>query len=199
VHALQNVINFKTAQKIPVARIPAALNSILPEDIRVLKAEEKGASFNSRFDAKSKDYEYLIYNANILPPVLRKLVWHVKPKLDLMAIRKAAKILEGKHDFSSFCASGSDDKDFVRTIYKLIIRKRNLILWEGPKLSVISFKFVGDGFLYKMVRNLVGTLVEVGLGKIGLEKLRVILAAKDRRRAGRTAPPQGLCLVKVNY
>jgi tRNA pseudouridine38-40 synthase len=199
VHALQNIINFKTDQTIPIARIPVAMNSILPDDIRVLKAEEKGDSFNSRFDAKNKEYEYLIYNGEILPPVLRSLVWHVKPKLNLSTMRKAAKVLIGKHDFSSFCASGGDDKDFVRIIHSFGIRHSTFGIWDGQKIGVIRIKVKGNGFLYKMVRNMVGTLVEVGLGRLKVQDVRRILLAKNRRLAGRTAPAQGLCLLKVNY
>jgi tRNA pseudouridine38-40 synthase len=199
VHALQNIINFKTSQKIPIDRIPFALNSILPDDIRVSKAEKKGSSFNSRFDARSKEYEYLIYNGEILPPAVRTLVWQVKPKLNTAAMKKAAKHLIGKHDFSSFCASHSDDKDFVRTIHSFGIRNSEFGIWNGQKIKVIRIKVKGNGFLYKMVRNMVGTLVDVGLGRFRPEEVKAILNAKDRRLAGRTAPAQGLCLIKVNY
>ena len=199
VHALQNVINFKTDQKIPVDRIPAALNSILPDDIRILAAAEMTASFNPRFDPKSKEYEYLIYNGDTLPPVLRKLTWHIKSKVNISAMRKAAKLLTGKHDFSSFCASGGDDNDFVRTIMTLDVGRRTLDIWKGSKFEVLSCRVVGNGFLYKMVRNIVGTLVEVGLGRLDVKDLNRILKAKDRRKAGRTAPAQGLCLVKVVF
>ncbi|MEE8638273.1 MAG: tRNA pseudouridine synthase A, partial [Candidatus Margulisiibacteriota bacterium] len=116
VHALCQVINFRIKSSIPTSRIAAALNSCLPEEIRVIKAREQARGFHARYSPKTKVYEYLIYNGEILPPFYRKLVWHVKPKLDLAAMRKAAKVLQGKHDFSSFCASGSDDKNFVKTL-----------------------------------------------------------------------------------
>ena len=199
VHALAQAINFKIKSSIPTARIAAALNSCLPEDIRVKKAEEGGRDFHARYSPKTKEYEYLIYNGKILSPFYRKLVWQVKPKLDLAAMRKAAKVLRGKHDFSSFCASGSDDKNFVRTITILDIRNSKLEIWTGPKIQVVSIRVIGDGFLYKMVRNIVGTLVEVGLGKLNPSAVKKILHRKDRRSAGRTAPAQGLCLIKVNY
>jgi len=199
VHALQNVINFKTSQKIPVDRISPALNSLLPEDIRVLKAEEKGESFNSRFEAKSKEYEYLIYNGEILPPSLRAFVWQVKPKLNVAAMQKAAKQLVGQNDFSSFCAARSDDKDFVRTIYSFSIRHSAFGIWDGQKIKIIRLKVKGGGFLYKMVRNIAGTLVEVGLGRFTPENVKTILAAQNRRQAGKTAPAHGLCLLRVNY
>jgi len=199
VHALQNVINFKTNQRIPVIKIPAALNSILPDDIRVLEAEEKKTSFNSRFDPKSKEYEYLIFNGEILPPVLRGLTWHLKQKLDVPAMKKAAKCLVGKHDFSSFCAAGGDDINYVRIIHSFVIRNSSFVIWRGSKFEVLSIRISGDGFLYKMVRNITGTLVDVGLGRIDPAEVEKILKAKDRRKAGRTAPAQGLCLVKINY
>ncbi|MGB9613514.1 MAG: tRNA pseudouridine(38-40) synthase TruA [Candidatus Margulisiibacteriota bacterium] len=198
VHALGQVVNFSLRNPIPLSNIPKALNSVLPEDIRVIKAEQKPKKFNARFDAQAKEYEYLISNGDILPPQFRNYVWQVKPKLDLWLMRKAAKLLIGKHDFSSFCAAGGDDKNLVRTLYRLDIRKRRMCLWNS-KLLVISCKLIGNGFLYKMVRNIVGTLVEVGLGKTSLAELRKILHARDRRLAGKTAPAAGLCLTKVRY
>lgn len=199
VHALYQVISFKAPISIPLDKVPLALNSVLPDDIRVIRAKKVEESFNARFAAKSKSYEYLIFNGPIMPPHLRKIAWHVKPKLDLAVMRKAARILVGKHDFSSFCAAGSDDKDFVRTIFSVKISQRKISIWEGEKFKAVSLGFVGSGYLYKMVRNIVGTLVEVGLGKISVNRFREILKAKDRKRAGIAAPPQGLCLVKVVY
>jgi len=199
VHALCQLVNFRIKNSIPTSRIAAALNSCLPEEIRIIKAEAKAKGFHARYSPKTKEYEYLIYNGKILPPFFRKFVWHVKLKLDLAAMRKAAKILRGKHDFSSFCASGSDDKNFVRTIKKLEIRNSKLEIWAGSKVPVVSIRVIGNGFLYKMVRNMVGTLVEVGLGKLNSADVKNILHRKDRRSAGRTAPAHGLCLVQVNY
>jgi len=199
VHALQNVINFWADHTIPTAKLSLALNACLPQDLRVLNAVTVGKNFNARFDAKSKEYEYLIFNGEILPPFLKNLAWLVKPRLKLSAMRKAVKHLIGKHDFSSFCAAGGDDKDHVRIIHSFVIRNSSFVIWGDSKWKVIKIKVVGNGFLYKMVRNLVGTLVDVGLGKLKAEDIRRILEAKDRRLAGRTAPAQGLCLVKVNY
>ena len=199
VHALGQVVNFKLRNPIPLSNIPKALNSVLPEDIRAIKAEEVGKKFNARFAAKKKEYEYLICNGEGLPPQFRNLVWQVKPKLNLSRMRKAAKLLVGKHDFSSFCAAGGDDKNFIRTLFEVEIQKRDITIWDSCKLSVVSCKFKGNGFLYKMVRNMVGTLVEVGLGRFEPSDVKRILDAKDRCLAGRTAPPQGLCLVKISY
>jgi len=199
VHALSQVVCFRLDNKIPEIKLSAALNSCLPVEIRILKAEEVADDFHARYDAKSKEYEYLIFNGEIMPPFLNDLAWQVKYKLDLAVMRKAAKILKGKHDFKSFCAARSDDKDFVRTMYTISIRKRKIKIWNGAEMSVISCRVKGDGFLYKMVRNMVGTLVEVGLGRINLKDVRKILRGKDRKLAGRTAPAHGLCLVRVNY
>ena len=199
VHALGNVISFTPPAQIEVSRLPEAINSLLPEDIRIIGARVVGDKFNARFDAKSKTYEYLIFNGRIMPPSIRKVAWQVKPKLNLSAMKKAAKYLIGKHDFSSFCAAGSDDKDFVRTIHSFAIRNSSFVIWDSCKLSVVSCKLAGDGFLYKMVRNLAGTLVEVGLGQREPGEIKDILLAKDRRRAGKTAPAHGLCLIRVIY
>lgn len=199
VHALGNVISFTTKLKIPPANLQKALNTVLPGDLRVCSLKLVVGSFNARFDAKAKTYEYLIYNGEVLPPHLRKIAWQVKPKLNLAAMKKAAKYLVGEHDFSSFCAAGGDDNNFIRILHSLGIRHLSLGIWSNHKTSVISFKFTGNGFLYKMVRNLVGTLVDVGLGKIKPEAVKEILTAKNRRLAGRTAPAQGLCLVRVKY
>lgn len=199
VHAVGQVVSFKPPIDIPLKRLPAALNSVLPGDIRIRKAEETAKTFNARFNAKAKVYEYLIFNSVVMPPQLRKLAWHVKPELDLSAMRSAAKILVGKHDFSSFCASGGDDKDFVRKILKLDIRNSKLEIWQGHVLRILRFRVTGNGFLYKMVRNLMGTLVDVGLGRLKPIEVKRILEAKNRRLAGRTAPAYGLCLISVKY
>jgi tRNA pseudouridine38-40 synthase len=198
VHALSQVINFQLKNSVPTSRITAALNSCLPEEIRAIKVQERAPGFHARYSPKTKEYEYLIFNGKNLSPFYRNFVWQVKPKLDLAAVRKASKILQGKHDFSSFCASGSDDKNFVREV-KILIRKRKIRIWDGSELSVVSCKFKASGFLYKMVRNMVGTLAEVGLGKRSLVDVKKILRGRDRRLAGRTAPAHGLCLINVNY
>jgi tRNA pseudouridine38-40 synthase len=199
VHALGQVISFQPPFTIPLDKLPLALNGILPEDIRILKAEAKAKTFHARYNAKAKEYEYLIYNGTVMPPHLRNLAWQVKPKLNLAAMNKAAQSLVGKHDFSSFCAAGSDDNDFVRTIHSLVISHLSLVVWAGQKVPLISLRVRGNGFLYKMVRNMVGTLVEVGLGRRKPGDVKQILAAHDRRQAGKTAPPHGLCLIRVCY
>ena len=199
VHALGQVISFSPPLAIPLDKLPTALNSVLPDDIRVTGARVQGPGFHARYDAKAKEYEYLIYNGPVLPPHLRGLAWQVKSKLDVAAMNKAAKYLVGKHDFSSFCAAHSDDKEKVRTIHKLGIRHSSFGIWAGQKHRVIRVKVRGDGFLYKMVRNIVGTLVEVGLGKRTPENVQTILKAKNRKLAGKTAPAHGLCLLQAIY
>ena len=184
VHAIHLVASFEVETKMSPKNVVAALNSLLPKDIRVASHQSRVAS-HVRYDAKSKEYEYLIYNGKILPSHLRKLVWHIKPKLDLKKMKKAAKPLIGKHDFEDFCAAKSGKTDFVRTIHKISIRKKKITIWDGYEVSVVSCVVKGDGFLYKMVRNIVGRLVEVGLGK--------------KKPARRCAPGHGLCLVNVNY
>ncbi|MBI5701826.1 tRNA pseudouridine(38-40) synthase TruA [Candidatus Saganbacteria bacterium] len=199
VHALNQIISFEISHKIPASKIKAALNTFLPDDIRIIKSEEAPNNFNARFSPKSKVYEYLIFNEKDIPVHLRNISWHVKPKIDLSKMKKAAKQLVGKHDFKSFCAAGGDDKDFVRKIFELSIKKKSITVWDGHKIRVISCKIKGSGFLYKMVRNIVGTLVDIGLNSPILDEMPKILKNKDRKKAGRCAPPQGLCLIKVNF
>jgi len=199
VHSVGSVMNFQLLNPIPPDNLQMALNSRLPEDIRVIGARDEGREFNARFDAKSKTYEYLIYNGPVMPVHLRNIAWHIKQQLDLTAMKKAARHLVGKHDFSSFCAAHGDDKDKVREIHQLVISHSSLVIWDGEKIPFIKIIVTGDGFLYKMVRNIMGTLVEVGRGTRDEGEVKTILAAKNRRLAGKTAPAKGLCLVKVDY
>jgi tRNA pseudouridine38-40 synthase len=199
VHALAQAVSFKLDNSIPTSKIAQALNTSLPESLRIVKAEEKPLKFHARYDAKSKEYEYLIFNDEIMPPQLVRTAWHVRPKLDLEAMKQAIKHIKGEHDFRSFCAARSDDKKFTRKIYEASIRKKQIKMWDGCQLSVVSCKLKGNGFLYKMVRNIVGTLVEVGLGLRKASDIKKIIEAQDRRAAGRTAPAQGLCLVDIHY
>ncbi|MBI5399840.1 tRNA pseudouridine(38-40) synthase TruA [Candidatus Saganbacteria bacterium] len=199
-HALENVVSFKAKNSIPLDKIPTVLNTVLPRTIRIIKAEKNNG--HVRHDAKTKIYEYLIFNGENLPPQLNHLVWQVGLPLNLTAMKRAARYLVGKHDFSSFCAAHSDDKDFVKKIHSFDICSAlggSFVIWGGVKYRLIRIRVTGDGFLYKMVRNIVGTLVCVGLGKLTVADVKGILEAKDRQKAGRTAPAQGLCLVKIRY
>ena len=194
VHALGQTISFNSKIKIQKSKIRYVLNNLLPEDIRAVKVEEVGEKFNARFSAKSKQYEYLIAIGWDFPVHLRKLAWQVKLPLKLSAMRRAAKALVGRHDFTSFCAAGAREGSKVRTIYGIAIRK---VKRYGVELLAIEVK--GNGFLYRMVRNIVGTLLEVGAGRIAPDEVAGILKAKDRRKAGCCAPSRGLYLIRVNY
>ena len=190
VHAKEYVCSFKGETTIPTDKIPIVLNTFLPDDIRAYKCEEVPDDFNARFCTLKKAYEYKILNAPVSDPNLRRNVWHYPINLDFEEMKKAAQILEGKHDFAAFCAAGSVVKNTVRNLMKLSLSK------EG---NIITIRAEGDGFLYNMVRIIAGTLVYVGNGKLTKENVKEYLEKKDRRLMGITAPPQGLMLVEVTY
>lgn len=190
VHAEGQVINFLTKSSIPPERFPLAANSLLPPDIVVWKAEDVAPEFHARFDAKGKTYRYTIYNDRHLSPFWRFYAYHVPVQLDLEKMVQASGLFLGTHDFRGFCAKDTAVKDFVRTIFKCDVVK------EGPLLS-ISIK--GSGFLYNMVRIMVGTLLEVGQGKRDPQEIGVLLNERERKLSGATLPPQGLCLCEVEY
>lgn len=188
VHAEAQVANFKTNSLLPERKIQLALNSLLPGDIAVTGIREMPLSFHSRFDARSKLYRYTIVNKKHRSVFLNKYSWHCCFLLDTDLMRKEAANLVGKHDFKSFTASGGDQRSTTRVIREIKIEK---------KRDVIVVYVRANGFLYNMVRNIVGTLVDIGRGRPG--NMRGILRAKDRKRAGMTAPAKGLCLIKVYY
>ncbi|MDI3546799.1 MAG: tRNA pseudouridine38-40 synthase [Halanaerobiales bacterium] len=190
VHALGQVANFKLDVPIPLARIPMALNSLLPEDIVCKEAREVDLDFHARYDARGKKYRYRILNQAKPSVFIRNYVYHYSYPLDLNLMREAASYLIGTHDFNSFQASGSSIRNTVRTIEKLEVIDRAPEVWIEVK---------GDGFLYNMVRIIAGTLIEVASGKILPDRVKDILAARDRTRAGFTAPARGLILLKVYY
>lgn len=168
-----------------------ALNANLPSDVKVMSARKAPADFHARFNACGKQYRYCIWNHSASNPLLRTQAWHVPKELDLAAMREAAKLFVGKHDFKSFAANRDYEMEStVRTMHRCEIQKK------GPLLTVI---IEGDGFLYKMCRGIAGTLVQLGQGKIAVADIKHILAAKDRRVAGMTAPAHGLVLWKVFY
>jgi len=191
VHAGGQVVNFNAAGwPIPVERIPLALNGTLPDDIVVLSAQNIPPDFHARYSALTKTYRYTVYNARIPSPFWR-LYSHFEPRsLNLEAMSAAAKYLEGRHDFASFQAAGSNTKTTVRTLFQVNISRRK---------EIVQLTFRGDGFLYNMVRILSGTLLEVGLGKMPPEEMGRILEARKRARAGPTVPARGLCLINVEY
>lgn len=191
VHARGQVINFDASGwNIPTIRIPLAINGVLPEDIVVLAAKDVYPDFHSRYNAFAKTYRYTLYNDKFSSPFWRLYSYFIPRPLDLRAMKKAAGILEGNHDFVSFQASGAVVKNTVRTIFKIGVKK------EG---SLVYLTFRGNGFLYNMVRIMAGTLLEVGLGKRAPEKIEQILMSRDRTMAGPTAPARALCLEQVEY
>jgi tRNA pseudouridine38-40 synthase len=191
VHAKGQVCNFRTTSRIPANRFPAAINSNLPPGIVVLQAEEAALSFHSRIDAVGKLYSYHISTRQV-PLALNRNYWlHYPRAIDVILMQQASEYLVGDHDFAAFQATGSSVKDTARTIWNLDISE------EGPEQLRISVS--GNGFLYNMVRIMVGTLLLVGTGKLPPEQIKTILAARDRGLAGATAPAHGLCLEKVYY
>ncbi len=190
VHAKMYVCNFFAETSIPVNKIPFVLNVSLPEDIRVIKCEEVLDSFNARFDTIEKTYEYKIINAPHNNPLLSRYAWHYPNKLDIEKMKEAANIIKGKHDFKSFMASGSKVKSTVRNLKCLDVEKNG---------DIITIRATADGFLYNMVRILVGTLVYVGNGKIGVDEVFDVLKGLDRTQAGKTVPGKGLCITEVKY
>lgn len=194
VHALGMVAQVEIPNeqvKMPASKIAIAVNSYLPRDIRVMSAARCRPDFDARFDARGKQYRYLIWNGPAMNPLLRGQAWHVNRALDLPAMRAAAKFLLGKHDFKSLAATREYEmKSTVRTLTRCDIRR------QGP---LLTFIIEGDGFLYKMCRGIVGTLAQAGHGKIAPEEIKHILRQKDRRAAGMTAPAHGLALWKVYY
>ncbi|MGH9430825.1 MAG: tRNA pseudouridine(38-40) synthase TruA [Terriglobia bacterium] len=197
VHALGQVANFSCLNSIPCASLIKALNAALPPTIRIREAGEAPRTFHSRHSAQAKTYVYRILQSPVALPFISRYVHHYPYRLDLLSMAKAARLLEGEHDFASFAAStdAGDNRangGAVRTIYSSRIIQR-------PRSSMLVYRVRGTGFLRYMVRNLVGTLIEVGRGRVQQDDMLRILKARDRRLAGPTAPAQGLCLMNVEY
>lgn len=190
VHAKGQVANFMLNLKIPLAGLKTALNSLLPDEITVLKISKVNDDFHSRFSAKSKVYRYAILNSCQRDSFSKNFVYFCDYPLDLALMRKEAKALLGRHDFSGFCASAGKKKNPLKNIKRINVEK------QGDRIYI---DIEADGFLYNMVRNIVGTLIEIGRGKFPKGSIKKILASRDRRLAGPTAPASGLCLMKVKY
>lgn len=190
VHAIGQVVNFFTDGTIPLDRLPRAVNSILPPDIVVLEAAEADRDFSARHSAKSKIYIYRILQGYIPDPFERNYSWNIHKELDTDSMEKCLRMIEGTHDFSAFRAVGGPPVSPVRTIYEASLEKKG---------RIVELKFFANGFLYHMVRNLVGTLVNVGMGRTSVQRFWEIMASLDRNQAGATAPARGLYLYKVNY
>lgn len=194
VHALGMIAHVEIPRaefRMPIAKLALALNAHLPPDIRVVSAVRARKNFHARFDASGKQYRYFVWNHSAMNPLLRHQAWHVTRALDLAAMRAAAPLFIGKHDFKSFAGSRNYEMEStVRTLTRCDFRRK------GP---LLTFVIEGDGFLYKMCRGIVGTLVQIGLGKFPANEIKTMLARKDRRVAGMTAPAHGLVLWKVFY
>ena len=191
VHAFGQVANFKTNSNIPIEKFAIALNSNLKKSIRIKSAEEVDERFHSRLNCKRKTYRYVIDNSKYGSAIYRNLETHIPTKLNVEKMKEAVKYFEGEHDFKAFKASGTSSKSSVRTIFKAeVFQKPDERIW---------IELTGNGFLYNMVRIIAGTLVEVGFGNIEPEQIKDIIESKKRENAGKTLPPQGLYLVKVEY
>jgi len=191
VHALGQVAHFKTQSQMDVRSFQKALNSLFPPDIVIRRVEEVEEGFHARKNSKSKIYEYWILNRNLRSAFHRGTAWHIPQKLDLKEMKKATWWLIGEHDFSSFRSVGSPTRTAVRKVIMAELKRSQ----EG----LIRFEIEANGFLKQMVRSIVGTLVEVGKGKINSEEFQKILESKDRKMAGPTAPARGLFLKEVKY
>ncbi len=194
VHALGMVAHVEIPRaefKFADARLALALNAFLPDDIRVLAAVRVPAAFHARFDAIGKQYRYYVWNHHAMNPLLYQRAWHFPVRLDPKLMRAAARLMVGRHDFKSFAGTREYEmKSNVRTLTRCDLRKHG---------HLYTFTIEGDGFLYKMCRGIVGTLVQVGQGKIPLSEVATILTSRDRRVAGMTAPACGLVLQEVYY
>ncbi len=190
VHAFGQALTLETSGPIPIENLVKALNNALAADVKVVSVQEVPTSFNARRDAKVKLYSYRILNRQLPSPFINRYAWHVRQPLDEDRMQAAADTLVGEHDFAAFCGSGSSVKTTVRKLTRLDV------LRDG---EVVEIRAEGNGFLYLMVRIIVGTLVQVGSGRLSVEEVSWILAGCDRRQAGRTAPPQGLSLVRITY
>ncbi len=194
VHALGMVAHFEVPQaefKMPDHQLALAINARLPEDIRVLTATRARKSFHARFNASGKQYRYFVWSHPAMNPLVRSTTWHVPRTLDFAAMRVAAKMFVGRHDFRSFTANRGDNlQDAVRRLTRCDIKR------TGP---LVTFIIEGDGFLYKMCRGIVGTVVQIGYGRFPASEVAIMLGHKDRRVAGMNAPAHGLVLWKVFY
>src|SRR6266508_1395243 len=222
VHALGQVAAFSIERRLTAPVVIRALNARLPDAVRVLSAEEMPATFHARFGARAKTYQYRILNGDIASPFERRYAWHVPGALDLDAMRTAARLVEGVHDFAAFQSAGSGAKTTVRAVTSsLVLRpfeslRVALSSVEGRRAQdercefplmvslsnherLITYEITGNGFLRHMVRAMAGSLVEVGRGRRPASWMADVLASRDRGRAGPTAPPEGLFLVRVGY
>jgi tRNA pseudouridine38-40 synthase len=189
VHAAGQVIAFDTAWRHGLGDLQRALNAVLPADIAAQDVDKVAPGFHPRYDARSRRYRYTLYNAPVRWPLARRYSLHVASPLDVAAMQRAAQFLVGEHDFAAFGRSPQGE---------ITVRRVLMAEWGGSP-PWLTFDVEANAFLYRMVRSIVGTLLQVGRGKVSVEEFRAVLAACDRSRAGPTAPPHGLCLVEVSY
>jgi tRNA pseudouridine38-40 synthase len=195
VHALGQVASFALGRAIEPDQLQQALNAVLPQDVRVLTAELAAQGFNARFSARSKIYRYRVFNAKVVSPFERRYALHISRNVNLEAMKDAAAELVGEHDFGSFQGAGGKVLTTIRTVTRSEWHERPL---EGGG-RLLTYEIAGTGFLKYMVRNIIGTMIEVADGRRPVGSMQVLLGAPDRSEAGPTAPPHGLYLVRVDY
>ena len=194
VHALGQVVGVHSESRLSATELFGGINAKLPLDVVLMNIQEAPAEFHATHDARRKRYRYQIHNDRRRPLFERGHVWHVPQSLDVEAMHRAGQSLMGEHDFASFQSTGSERESTVRTIFAIEVTREAL-----ERAAEVRIEVEGDGFLYNMVRIIAGTLVEVGVGQRDEHSLGAVLAACDRREAGKTAPPQGLMLLRVEY
>ncbi len=190
VHALSQKVHFDTNGIIPPEKFKEALNSLLPSDVKVISSKRVSDNFSARYSAKTKTYRYSLYFGSVENPMQSRYKTLLKHPLDFNKIREAIAVVEGEHDFKCFLSSGSSVKDTVRTIYSVKLTKRG---------SFVDFYFKGNGFLYNMVRILMGTLIAVGENRLQISDVERALLTGDRKLVGKTMPAKGLTLYSVTY
>ena len=201
VHALGQVAAFRTESMLDPETIKKALNALLPQDIRILNASEVRDSFHPRKGADRKTYFYIIANQRAMSAFLYKYTWRVPHSLEPESMKEASRVLIGEHDFSAFQGTGSGVKDPVRNIFSINIERLGSLGFMTARLNgnFIKIRIEANGFLRHMVRNIVGTLVEIGRGRISYREMKSILKSSNRRLAGPTAPSNGLFLERIVY
>ena len=190
VSALCQVAHFDTNSTIVPTNICFAVNKLLPNDIQIFSSKKVSDNFHARFSAKSKTYKYLVYNSKHINPVYQNFMYRVDRQLNINLMKQAANFLIGKHNFKAFATRDDNVKNHERTLFNIEINQND---------NVFSFILTGNAFLYNMVRIIVGTLIDVGIGKIKPEDIKKILDSRDRKNAGKLIPANGLCLINVLY
>jgi len=202
VHAFGQVVNFKTTSDMDIRRVPYSLNALLPDDIAVKGAEDVLEEFDARRDPKWREYHYYILNRPYRSVFTNRFVHHEARLLDVEAMNQAVGSLKGRHDFTSFCTTDSASRieNPVRTVLEISCKRSSDIVWAGEPLEgLIAIKVRAHAFLHNMVRIIAGTAIDVGLGNLSPQDIPSIIEARDRTKAGKTAPAKGLTLVRVEY